>query len=421
MEGINWMTSSHMPRGAYIDANTVDTDILPTYYNCLNKNITSVTNIMDLEFESRKNQFQNFPTERKLLNSKEFYDFINYMEKVIDQQKLFFGDSNLSGGYISSYLVDLWRKHQQDQKDATGHYNYDPSLDRIKGATTGETFSWPSRDICCQYTKISRQLAIKSPIDQMNFRLVCQYADKNKIVEPDIELPAISCHIQSEDNPNQFPYSWELFRSKFEHLLNQEIPGKKIEFCQGTINYIHPDKTIRTIDNQDQFTIALNHFLGTLEGSTATFYFLAAREISPMKFSDEKEVVSTGSKANSLGLTPDQQKMKVSGWEKHKIKPSYRSKIPVSRKEMLKSYSPGKISKISRLKMKHKQKKSSIPRYSIVSAQLAKLGSDQSSLAPYSGPQKKEKIVSYPVEKYRISRKKLNSKKDAWMKPHNSI
>ncbi|TQS37682.1 hypothetical protein Golomagni_01835 [Golovinomyces magnicellulatus] len=250
-----------------------------------NENFKQILSLIAMEFESQKEIFKKFTSEKEFLSSKQLKSFISEIKKYIVCWATRPECLSWLDAYITSILVGHWRalsdissketlESFEDHRDAKPEFGVNKiSVTKMSPETTENVPTAPITERYRIYPSITLTM------DQLNIELICKNSDGSKIFEPDLELTASSCLAPYQTHSSlSRNYSWEIFNQKFRQLLEEEAPGEAVNLFNGTVRYFHPDNKMRIIRNQEQFAVALNHLFCNARGYIISLYYFAPTE-----------------------------------------------------------------------------------------------------------------------------------------------
>ncbi|RKF74402.1 hypothetical protein GcM1_239026 [Golovinomyces cichoracearum] len=331
-----------------------------------NENFKQILSLISMEFESQREKFEKFTSEKEFLSSKQLKSFITELKKYIICWAARPECLSWLDGYITSILVGHWRALSDTSPKKTlesfqDHRDVESELRGNRISVTKTTLE-PTEDIpTAQITERHRIYpSITLTMEQLNFELICKNLDGSKIVEPHLELAATSCLASCKAHSSQSGnYSWEIFMQKFRQLLEEETPEEAANLYYGTVRYIHPDKKMRIIRNQEQFAVALNHLFCNARGYIISLYYFAPTEEKKAEVFEKVEKAKFDECTAKVACFGDNVVTK--SMEENTRKPPknfdqitspLHSQIPIPKKNNLKKYSINSPMSTSRLNTK---------------------------------------------------------------------
>lgn len=248
-----------------------------------NESFKLIITLIANEFDSKKEVFRGFLTEREFLNSQELKEFIINVKQYIVCWRARPEYLEWLDEYITSLMVGHWRTLSKEPKvlEVIEEIQIDSSLIPVPDEANSPNIPTTPDSKLDDITKVGTEnssVPSRVSFEQLNLRLICTDYNGIKIIEPDPELPATLCLLDNQARSSQAQnYSWEKFLSTFQKLINDEI-HEPIKLEEGAVTYGHPSNEMRVIHNQIQFSVALNHLIWGLRGCVASFYFCCGKK-----------------------------------------------------------------------------------------------------------------------------------------------
>ncbi|KAI1007312.1 hypothetical protein K3495_g915 [Podosphaera aphanis] len=249
----------------------------PTPVTNHDKRFEAVYTMIEDEFAKRKEAFKGFSTERHFVQSPELQECIRALKHEIACWSDHLQDLPWIEDYFETLIVDHWRRLAVSEASPDVRM-LDATDTPKKGDALDEKSSLLPPEPRLTSPTPSPQSAV---LERANFVLICVSPNGTRIVEPDPELAATSCLVGPHAiAAHAHNYSWDLFRDKFERLLNEGHVGEPISLTRGSLTYVHPDDPTRVITNQEQFAVALN-YAGSAPDNRIRFTFFVENKNTP--------------------------------------------------------------------------------------------------------------------------------------------